>query len=183
MPFSESDKDTLLAIAERAIRDHLTGLLSQPRVSSSTLTAPGAVFVTLRKDDDLRGCIGTAEARMPLWQAVRDMAIAAAVSDPRFPPLSPRELPGLSLEISVLSPPKRIRSSEEIVVGRDGLAIRRGPAYGLLLPQVAPEYGWDRTQFLEHTCAKAGLPPDAWRDPDAELLTFTAEKFSRTLPA
>jgi AmmeMemoRadiSam system protein A len=102
------------------------------------------------------------------------MAVAAAFNDPRFPKLREDEVADLDLEISVLSPMCQIKNIEEIQVGRDGLYIERGPYRGLLLPQVATEYGWDRLTFLKQTCIKAGLPPDAWEDPSARIFIFSA---------
>jgi AmmeMemoRadiSam system protein A len=106
------------------------------------------------------------------------MAVAAAFQDPRFPPLGPEELADLELEISVLTPMQRIQKVEEIQVGKHGLYIVRGIYRGLLLPQVATEHNWDRLTFLEQTCAKAGLPADAWKDPAAQIYVFSAEIFS-----
>lgn len=138
--------------------------------------AAGA-FVTLhRMNGELRGCIGTFEAVEPLRRVVERMAIAAAFEDPRFAPLAPGEVDGCRLEISVLTPRRPIRP-EEVVVGRHGLAIRRGMHRGVLLPQVATERGWDAPAFLAALCQKAGLPSDAWRAPDTELECFEAEVF------
>jgi len=109
------------------------------------------------------------------------MAVAAATEDGRFEPVRPEELPGLTIEISALGPMRPIRA-EEVEVGRHGLLISRGRRRGVLLPQVPLEYGWDRQAFLEHTCWKAGLPADAWRDPSAELLGFTATVFAEEGP-
>ena len=105
------------------------------------------------------------------------MARAAALEDPRFPQVKSSELPDIDFEISVLTPVKRIKSIEEIVVGRDGIIITRGWNKGLLLPQVATEYGWDRITFLEHTCNKAGLPKDTWKDKNTIIEMFSAEVF------
>jgi len=135
------------------------------------------VFVTLHKDGQLRGCIGYVEGIKPLYEAVMEMAKSAAFRDPRFPAVSMDEVPDLEIEISVLSPLKKIKSIEEIKVGEHGLIIQRGFERGLLLPQVATQYGWNREQFLEQTCYKAGLPGDAWKDPETEIYIFTAEIF------
>jgi AmmeMemoRadiSam system protein A len=133
-------------------------------------------FVTLKIDGRLRGCIGHVVGVVPLWLAVRDNAIAAAFEDPRFAPLEADELPLAKIEISALTPLRRV-AADEIVVGRDGILIDRGTARGLLLPQVAVEYGWDRETFLDHTCRKAGLKPGCWRDPETVISTFSAEVF------
>ncbi|MDP8256555.1 MAG: AmmeMemoRadiSam system protein B [Candidatus Alcyoniella australis] len=144
---------------------------------SPTLRADGAAFVTLKKHGDLRGCIGQIIAREPLWQSVRDMAVAAASQDPRFPAVRPDELDELHIEISVLTPLIKVENVESIEVGRDGLLIRKGIRQGLLLPQVPTEYGWDRRTFLEQTCRKAGLDFDDWQS-GAEIYSFQAIVFS-----
>ncbi len=135
--------------------------------------------MTLKRGNMLRGCIGTIEPLNPLYETVAEMAIASAVRDPRFPPLSLEELPFVTIEISVLSPLEKVENIEEIETGKHGLLVRRGFFSGLLLPQVATEYGWDRETFLEHTCLKAGLPPSAWQDERTEIYKFTAEVFSK----
>ena len=106
-----------------------------------------------------------------------EMAEAAALRDPRFPPVSPDELDDLEIEISVLTVPKEIHDINEIEVGKHGIIIERGFNSGLLLPQVATEYGWDRITFLEHTCRKAGLPPNAWKEKGTIIKIFSAEVF------
>ena len=113
----------------------------------------------------------------PLYQTVREVAEATALRDPRFDPVSPNELADLDLEISALTVPRVIEEVSEIQVGLHGLIIRRGYRQGLLLPQVATEYGWDRQTFLEQTCRKAGLPTNAWKDKDTEIEIFSAEVF------
>lgn len=166
----------------KTAKDELDALLGgharhQPAwETTGTLAAPGACFVTLRRrNGDLRGCIGTTEARAPLGATIREMARAAALRDPRFRPVEPDERDDLTLEVSVLSAPRRISDVSEIEVGRHGLVVTRGARRGLLLPQVATEQGWDRTAFLEHTCLKAGLPPGAWRDASTEIEVFSAD--------
>ena len=134
-------------------------------------------FVTLKIDGRLRGCIGFIVGVKPLYQTVREMAESAALKDPRFSPVSEPELSQLEYEISALSPIRNIMNVEEIEVGKHGIIMRRGYNQGLLLPQVATEYGWDRIEFLMHTCQKAGLPPDAWQDPNTEISIFSAEVF------
>jgi AmmeMemoRadiSam system protein A len=134
--------------------------------------------VTLHKDGKLRGCIGHIRAKKPLVETIVEMAEAAAFQDPRFPPVSSQELDQLDYEISVLTPLRRIKDVEEIQVGIHGIYLKRGGSSGLLLPQVATEWGWDRTTFLEHTCTKAGLPEDAWKDTKTEIYIFSADVFS-----
>ncbi len=136
-----------------------------------------AVFVTLHKHGDLRGCIGTLEAREPLAQAVRSSAISAATQDPRFPPVTADELDEVHIEISVLSPMRKVASADEIIVGKHGVVVSQGMRRGVFLPQVAPEQGWDRETMLRHLCADtAHLPPDAWRH-GATLQIFTTQVF------
>ena len=144
---------------------------------SPALEERGAAFVTLNKHGKLRGCIGYTVAVQPLHQTVSECAIQAAVGDPRFPPVTGAELDELEIEISVLTPLQEVRSLDEIEVGRDGLMISRGDRRGLLLPQVATDYGWDRTEFLRNTCRKAGLPPDAYLSSEATILRFQAVVF------
>lgn len=137
------------------------------------------MFVSLHAGAALRGCIGQVSAGRPLGEAVVHLAVAAARDDPRFPPVTPEELPRLHVEISVLSQPVPLRPvrPEHVVPGRDGLMVRRGGAVGVLLPQVAREHGWTAEAFLAATCRKAGLGPDAWREHDAEVLVFQADVF------
>lgn len=135
-------------------------------------------FVTLELHGRLRGCIGRICATEPLARTIQDMARAAALNDPRFPPVKMAELPSLSIEISVLSPFEEIALTDvgRIEIGKHGLYVLQHGRAGLLLPQVAPEWGWNAEQFLERTCEKAGLPPDAWRT-GATIQIFSAEIF------
>ena len=137
----------------------------------------GGAFVTLRMEGDLRGCIGYIEYPGPVRVAVEEVARKSAFDDPRFNPLGPDELSRVNIEISVLTPMCRITAPEQIQPGRDGLVIELRGHRGLLLPQVATEYGWTVEEFLENTCRKAGLSAGAWRDPHAVLHTFSAEVF------
>ena len=125
----------------------------------------------------LRGCIGNMVGIRPLAETIREMAIAAATGDPRFNRLSEREIPDIDIEISVLSTLKRISDLSEIVVGEHDILMKRGYSQGVLLPQVATEIGWNREDFLENTCYKAGLPGDAWRDPETDIEIFSADVF------
>jgi AmmeMemoRadiSam system protein A len=154
----------------------------RPRVDESSLDPvlirPSGAFVSLHTHEgDLRGCIGSIHPVAPLCHAVSANAINAAFRDPRFYPLEREELPRIHIEISVMSPIEAVTDPEAIEVGRDGLIVSRGGRAGLLLPQVATEYGWDRETFLAQTCGKAGLPPDAWRRPDCRIERFSAEVF------
>ena len=171
----------LLSIARTSIESVLDGVRMHVDESSldPVLTRPSGAFVSLHTHEgDLRGCIGTIQPVAPLCHAVSSNAINAAFRDPRFYPLEREELPNIHIEISVMSPIEVVSDVATIEVGRDGLIISRGGRAGLLLPQVATEYGWDRETFLEHTCTKAGLPGDSWRHPDCRIERFSAEVFS-----
>ena len=138
------------------------------------------MFVTLRQGKELRGCIGYVEPRLPLANAVAEVAQKAAFEDPRFAPLDSDELTTIDIEISVLSPLEKVENVEEIEVGKHGLVIEAGMLKGLLLPHVAVEYGWSREQFLNHAALKAGLPAEAWHNRRTRLFAFTTETFSET---
>lgn len=182
MALSQRQRTVLLGIARTSIAAVIDG--ARPDFDDSAFDAelqrPSGAFVTLNeRSGDLRGCIGSIEPVAPLWQAVRSSAISAAFRDPRFHPVSSKaELAGLVLEISVMSPIEEVADINEIEVGRDGLIVRKGMNAGLLLPQVAAEYGWDRETFLSQTCHKAGLPMNAWRQPGCRIEKFSAEVFS-----
>ncbi len=133
-------------------------------------------FVTLKRKGQLRGCIGYIEAVKPLWQTIVDCTGSSARNDYRFPPVEPEELPEIHIEISVLTPRETIDDVSAIEVGRHGILLTKGVCRGLLLPQVAVEYGWDREQFLRHTCRKAGLPEDSWKK-GARIEIFSADVF------
>jgi len=162
---------------EAAVRHHV---VPEPTPDAGDLKGPlrehRGAFVTLRKDHELRGCVGSVEPAMPLYETVRECAVAAALRDFRFPPVRPDELPVLHLEISVLSPLFDIEV-DHIEVGRHGLLISHQGHRGLLLPQVAVEWNWDRDQFLEATARKAGLPQDAWRR-GARIQAFITQVFA-----
>lgn len=175
-----AERTELLRLARQTVTATAAGqALPQVDVDklSPALRASGACFVTLQKQGDLRGCIGNLVADGPLHDAVVRNAVSAARADPRFQPVRPDEVDGLRIEISYLTPMKRIGNPDEIVVGRHGLLITLGNDRGVLLPQVAYERGWTRAEFLAQTCRKAGLPPDAWQRPEAQLDVFEAEVF------
>jgi AmmeMemoRadiSam system protein B/AmmeMemoRadiSam system protein A len=174
---TEKDKKTLLEVAREALTTYLTSRTVPDFEVSDNLRELGAAFVTLEKGGRLRGCIGHTTAVEPLYKTVSTCAIQAAVADPRFPPVQDEELDQLHIEISVLTPMQKVESLDEIEVGRDGLMIFKGSNRGLLLPQVATDYGWDRTTFLEQTCHKAGLAPNAYMAPDAVIYKFQAVIF------
>ncbi|MCK4343259.1 MAG: AmmeMemoRadiSam system protein A [Phycisphaerae bacterium] len=140
------------------------------------LRAHHGVFVTLHKYGRLRGCMGTLDPHEPLVDAVRHAAVCAASQDPRFTPVTPDELPDLQIEVSILSPPRPMGRLEDLEIGRHGVIVRRGKQRGLFLPQVAVTHHFDKETFLARCCSeKAGLPSDSWRDPETEVLLFTAE--------
>lgn len=146
------------------------------------------VFVTLNHESNLRGCIGYPLPDKKLWNALEDAAISAATEDPRFPPVSLEELDQITFEVTVLTTPQEIIVSEpqeylsKIKVGRDGLIVKTGFNSGLLLPQVPKEYGWDEEEFLEHTCEKAGLPKDQWKNSQTKILKFEGIVFKELIP-
>ena len=175
---SEEDKKTLHHIAKTVIENMVKGRpVPEFEVDAPILKENRGAFVTINKGGQLRGCIGYIEGHGPLYQTIEKMAEAAAFQDPRFNPVTERELSDLEIEISVLTPLKKIIDVNEIEVGKHGIYIKKGWYSGLLLPQVATEYGWDRKTFLDHTCQKAGLPLNAWKDKDTEIYIFSADIF------
>ena len=175
---NEEEKKTLHQIAKTVIENKAKGKpVPDFKIESLILKENRGAFVTIHKRGQLRGCIGYIEGHGPLHKTIEEMAEAAAFRDPRFTPVKEKELPELEFEISVLTPLKRIKDVNEIQVGKHGIYIKKGWSSGLLLPQVATEYGWDRLAFLEHTCQKAGLPPHAWKEKDTEIYIFSADIF------
>jgi AmmeMemoRadiSam system protein A len=178
---SEADRRVALQLARMAVAEAVSH-----RKLPDTFPREGAfaerrgVFVTLHVRNRLQGCIGVIEANEPLGEAIVRCAGSAALEDPRFAPMKPEQLGELSIEISLLSPVEPI-VPEAIEIGRHGLFVRLHAQRGLLLPQVAIEHRLTREQFLEETCRKAGLPREAWRDPEAQLFGFTCEVFSERL--
>jgi uncharacterized protein len=173
--FSLEERRLLLQLAHQAIRASVEGRQILPDLPPH-LAEPRGVFTTLYLRGQLHGCVGYVFPTAPLCRAVAETARAAAFHDPRFPPLQSDEAAGLTVSLSVLSRLASVRP-EQIEIGRHGLLVSLGGHRGLLLPQVAPEHSWDRQTFLEQTCRKAGLPPDAW-ERGATIEAFTAEIFS-----
>lgn len=172
-------QETLLYIARTAIDTRVrTGVAQYREPTDEMLRQPRGCFVTIKKGGRLRGCIGNFVSHVPLSREVADMAVAAATKDPRFYPLQVVDLERFTIEISVLSPLHRIESIEEIQIGRHGLFLEKGFARGVLLPQVATEYGWDRQTFLRQVSVKAGLEPDDWQEQEAVIHRFCAQVFS-----
>ncbi len=178
-PLTEAQKKKLLSLARKTLDEYVSSkTIPAVEMKDARLTERSGVFVTLNKHGQLRGCIGYIRPIAPLYRSVVEMTVAAASRDTRFLPVTAKETKDIAIEISVLSPLKIIRSPNEIVIGRHGLYIVRGGVSGLLLPQVATHYTWNREEFLRNTCSKAGLPEDAWKDKEAKIFIFSAEIFS-----
>ena len=173
---SASDSAALLEIAREAINHQVRHQDYSPAPrEEKCLNKRSGCFVTIKCDGRLRGCIGNFQARQPLFREVAEMAAASASQDPRFQPMQTEELEHYKLEITVLSPLEKIEDTDLIEIGRHGIYIEKGLNRGVLLPQVATEYGWDRITFLQQTCLKAGLSADAWQLPDAEIYIFSGQ--------
>ncbi len=185
-PFSlnEKEKSELLALARKSVETMIETreAYNPPASASEVLNQERGAFVTLSEAGQLRGCIGYTSAAKPLYLTVRDTATLAALRDPRFQPVALSEVPLLEYEISVLSPLRRVTDIDQIKVGQHGLLMKNGSKEGLLLPQVPVEQHWDRQQFLEQTCRKAGMSTDCWKDPDTDIFIFTAVVFSEHKP-
>ena len=180
IPIVHAERRRLLEVARRSIisavaAGHVPDLYTLPTKAVRRC----GVFVTLRMVQRLRGCIGQPDSPHPLEQTVARCAALAALHDPRFSALRPEEILAIEIEISVLSA-SAPALPDEIEVGRHGLAVTSGAYRGLLLPQVAQEVGWDRERFLAETCRKAGLDPDAWKNPETRIEAFTAEVFAES---
>jgi AmmeMemoRadiSam system protein A len=174
---TKEEQKELLQIARNTIVDHVTNR-NVPLIAPSSpgLHLHSGCFVTIKNQGELRGCIGNFVSDQPLYLLVQEMAVSAATRDPRFYPMKKEDLADFTIDISVLSPLVKAASAEEIEVGVHGIYIIKGSYRGVLLPQVATEYGWDRDQFLQHTCIKAGLPQDAWQG-ECEIYIFSAQVF------
>ncbi|MDD3846696.1 MAG: AmmeMemoRadiSam system protein A [Syntrophorhabdaceae bacterium] len=177
MALSPEEREKLKTLVRDAIEGVLFGKESSPVELTELLEEKCGAFVTIKNSGALRGCIGYVRGYLPLHETVKEMAIQAAFNDPRFLPVSKDEWKDIDFEISVLTPMKKIRDINEIEVGTHGLYIEKGVHSGLLLPQVATEQKWDRTEFLEYTCYKAGLPKDAWKSGDIDIFVFSADVF------
>ena len=179
--YLDKDEQTfLLQLAEDVINACVQNKsLPVPKNIPAICKEKRGAFVTIEKHGQLRGCIGYILPVYPLYETVIEVAQSAALRDPRFNPVNPTELQDLEIEVSVLTVPEKIDDPSIIKVGKHGIIIKRGFYQGLLLPQVATDYGWDRETFLEHTCQKAGLPPNAWKDKNTEISIFSAQVFNR----
>lgn len=175
----QSDQKELLRLARATLHAFLSsGNAPEYHTSRPELRARQGAFVSLHLGRELRGCVGQISPDRELFRIVQHCAISAASEDTRFSPVAPEELDRITIEISVLSPLRRAESADEIEVGKHGIFITRGANRGLLLPQVATEYGWDRVTFLKQTCRKAGLSEDAWQDAPTTISLFEAQVFS-----
>ena len=175
---TRDQKITLLKVARQTIAAVTAGkIIPKFDFSENIFQEKRGAFVTLHKNHELRGCIGYVIGYSPLLATVQEMAEAAAMRDPRFSPVKSDEVNDLEIEISVLSPLRKIKNMEEIEIGVHGIMLEKYYKTGLLLPQVATEYGWDRVQFLQHTCLKAGLHKDAWDGPETTIQIFSADVF------
>jgi len=182
---SEEDGKFLVKLARKAIVTYLNEkkIIEIPKDADPKLMEDMGVFVTLNIKNELRGCIGYPEPVMPLLNAVIDAAISAAIRDPRFNPLNPAELDKVHVEVSVLTKPALIKVAKpvdyvnSVEIGQDGLIVESGQYRGLLLPQVATEWGWDIEEFLSNTCMKAGLASDCWLKTDVKIYKFASQIF------
>ena len=187
---SDSDGVFLVKTARQAVTEFLSNgnRIKLEAEYEKKFSFNSGVFVTLNKPDGLRGCIGFPMPEKKLSRAIIEGAIAAATEDPRFPPVTTKELDGITFEVTVLTPPVEIDVSDpveylsKIKVGRDGLIIRHSFYSGLLLPQVPGEYGWNVEEFLQHTCHKAGLEKDFWKSGKAKIEKFEGIIFKEETP-
>ena len=176
----EYQQKKILELARTTMEDYITkGMIDKFITDDPDLLAPGGVFVTLHKDGQLRGCIGLIESDQSLIKTVEEMAIAASRNDPRFDPVNEYELKEIDIEVSILSPKKRVESVDDIMMEKHGVIVKKGFASGVFLPQVALESGWTKEEFMQHLCAdKAGLHADAYLEKDTEIYVFEAQVFS-----
>ncbi len=173
---ADADRRLLLDIARKALTTQVTRTAMPADSSADVLTRLSGAFVTLHHRGELRGCIGHIEANEPLGLVIGRCAVAAGTADPRFPAVLDSELNEIEIELSILGPLEPVTDIQEIEIGRHGLVVEQGWHRGLLLPQVATEWKWDREKFLNETCRKAGLPRDAWKT-GAKIWKFEAEVF------
>jgi AmmeMemoRadiSam system protein A len=179
LQLNTDQKKTLLDIAKKTIASAVNKKsIPDFKITDPMLNLKCGAFVTIHKNGSLRGCIGHIIGTTALHKTITKMAVEAALHDPRFRPVTSGELCDIEIEISVLSPFEKITDITEIEVGVHGLFIKNGYYQGLLLPQVATEYNWDRKEFLEHTCQKAGLPMDCYLGKNCEIFIFSATVFS-----
>ncbi|MHA1588508.1 MAG: TIGR00296 family protein [Candidatus Thorarchaeota archaeon] len=192
--YSDDDGKLLVKLARQTVDEIVQHQrkAQPPQDASEYLWKESGVFVTLNSIEEdsvaLRGCIGRPYPTQPLIDATIDSAVDSATRDPRFPPVEPKELDAILVELSVLTPPVKVEYDdpmkllELVEVGRDGLIVSRGMWRGLLLPQVPVDWKWNVEEYLQHTCNKARLPTDAWKDSQTEFMSFQAEIFGEESP-
>src|SRR5579885_401990 len=186
---SDDDGQVLVKTSRQVVTEYLKGKkIELPKEIKSRFSFKSGVFVTLSKKEDLRGCIGFPTPDRILHQSLVDAAIASATEDPRFPPVGVEELDEITFEVTVLTPPVEIKVKDPseypkmIKIGRDGLIVKWEFGAGLLLPQVPVEYGWNEEEFLNHTCEKAGAPPNCWKQKGTIVLKFEGIVFREKTP-
>ena len=184
---TEEEGAAALSLARQALEAAVRNERFSPPTLPPVFQEKRGVFVTLTEGGELRGCIGLPYPVMPLAGAIREAAASAALQDPRFQPVEPDDLPGIRVEVTVLSVPAPLAGSPEkrdscVRIGVHGLIVQGMGRSGLLLPQVATEYAWTACDFLDHSCVKAGLPPGSWRSPRTEVLTFEGQIFREGEP-
>ena len=176
---NEQGKKELLLMARNTLETYLsTGKVTELHPKNPALLERAGAFVSLHEGDELCGCIGQITPDRELYKIVQSCTLSAALDDPRFSPVTAEQISRINIEISVLTPMVRVSRIEDIEVGKHGLYITLGSRRGLLLPQVATQYGWDREVFLDQACGKAGLPENAWRERSTSIFTFEAQVFS-----
>lgn len=187
---SDSDGEKLVKTARAVVTEFLKtkNKMKLDKDFEESFSSNAGVFVTLNHKSNLRGCIGYALPDKKLYNALQEAAISAATDDPRFPSVAFEELDQITFEVSILTPPQEIEVSDpqeypsKVKVGRDGLIVKSGFNSGLLLPQVPKEYGWNEEEFLGHTCEKAGLPKEQWKEKDTKILKFEGIVFKEQDP-
>ena len=187
---SNEDGEILVKTARQVVTEYLKNRtkIKLEQTFESNFSYNSGVFVTLNNQMGLRGCVGYPLPDKKLYNALVDAAISAATEDPRFPSITAKELEEITFEVTVLTPPEVIHVSDtkeypsQIKVGRDGLIVKRGFNSGILLPQVPIEYRWTEEEFLSHTCEKAGLPNDCWRDKETQVQKFEGVVFKEETP-
>jgi len=187
---SDSDGEKLVKTAREVVTEFLKtkNKMMLDKDFEEAFSSNAGVFVTLNHQSNLRGCIGYPLPDKKLYNALLEAAISAATEDPRFPSVAFEELDKITFEVSILTPPQEIEVSDpqeypsKIKVGRDGLIVKSGFNSGLLLPQVPKEYGWNEEEFLGHTCEKAGLPKEQWKEKDTKILKFEGIVFKEQSP-
>ncbi len=180
---SKEQQDSLLRIARESLKSHLEGKgIPKYEISDPALEEKLGVFVTLNKNKQLRGCMGNFSPQTPLWQTIQKQIIISATEDPRFPPIKLEEMEEIEIEISVLSEPEKIDDWRKIELGKHGVILKTGSQGGTFLPQVATDTGWDLETFLSQLCSqKAGLAPDCYKNPEAEIFVYTAQVFKESI--